>query len=150
MEQRLTDSMNGVIIIMLDIQHNIALKYMKIKNEHRHKLMDFDFDPFDFIVFEDNDFDLLNAYFSRRTNEWTYTKDEEYLSIMLNQVYFDYRGYKTKFARMQHDKIMQDQFGKISPVLKYVYAELLPVRDRVRKYHDKLKRELPFRTDLMK
>jgi len=145
----LTRLMNCDIIVMLEIQHNLAFKHMKIKKEHRQKVMDWHFDPFDYIVFEDSDLESLNAYFSQKTNEWVYTKDEKYLRFMLDQIYFDYRGHNTKFSRMQHDKIMQDVFGKISPVLKYVYAELLPVRDRVRKYHDKLMRELPSFANLM-
>lgn len=122
---------------------------MKLTKDYKRKLVDLHCKISDLLIFEDVDFAALNAYFATRCSDWTYTKDAEYLYFMLEQVYYNYAGHPTKFSRMQHDLMMQGVFGKISPVLKYVFSEMHPIRDRLRKYHDKLIRELPHNPEMI-
>lgn len=122
---------------------------MKILKHYKQKLMNLDCEIADLLVFEDVDFAAINAYFAGMCSDWTYTEDPAYLYSMLENKYYNYAGCRTKFARMQHDQIMQDVFGRISPVLKYVFAEMHPIRDRLRKFHDKLIRELPYSPELI-
>jgi hypothetical protein len=121
---------------------------MKLLKDYRQRLINADCKISDLLVFEDLDFDTVNEYLASICSDWTYTKDVSYLYTVLEMKYYNYAGCRTKFARMQHDQIMQGVFGRISPVLEYVFAEMHPIRDRVRKFHDRLIRDLPFNPEM--
>ena len=115
---------------------------MKLKQTYLRHFFDCDFKVLDHLVFEDNDTKRMLEYVNSKSSIEITNDDPKDLFRMIQNIHDTCNYCRTKFAREQHYSIIQSQLNEISPVLKFIFAELEPKREKFAKYADKFEKTL--------